>query len=274
MGQISLGIGTSHSPGQTGSIDIAPLKQVENCYDAWFKLRDAVRSLKPDLIVEFSNGHYSNFHLHNMPAMCIGIGPTHIGPIDSGMIRIPRGEVPGHSDFGLGLVKAAYQAGFDPTWSGDLKLDHGIMVPYHTFNLEHDIPLVPILVNAMVDPIPAPARMYQFGQFLREFIASRPKNEKVIVIAAGGLAHDVGTARSGWIDENFDHDFIENLEKNRVEAMWDYDSAKFAKSGNGAQETLAWIATMGAMGGQKFKTLAYEPVVEWITGTGIGLWEQ
>ena len=274
MGQVVLGIGTSHSPGQTGQIDFASLNQVENCYDAWFKIRDAVESIKPDLIIEFSNGHYSNFHTHNMPAMCIGIGPTHMGPSDSEFIRIPRGEIPGQSDFALDLVKAAYQANFDPAWSGDLKLDHGVMVPYHTFNLEHNIPLVPILVNAMVGPIPTPVRMYHFGKFLREFIAGRPKGERVVVIGAGGLAHDVGTARSGWIDQDFDHNFIENLEKDRVEAMWDYDEDKFAKSGNGAQETLAWIATMGAMGGAKFKTLAYEPMVEWITGTGIGMWEQ
>jgi aromatic ring-opening dioxygenase catalytic subunit (LigB family) len=276
MGQIALGIGTSHSPGQTGQIDFAPRKQVENCYEAWYKLRDAVESIKPDLIVEITNGHYSNFQMHNMPAMCIGIGATHWGPPpgDAEMIRITPGEIPGQADFGLNLVQAAYQAGFDPAWSGDLNLDHGVMVPYHTLNVAHDIPLVPILINAMIDPIPTPSRMYHFGEFLRGFIASRPKNERVLIIGAGGLAHDVGTERSGWIDEDFDHQFIENLEHDRVEAVWDYDSVKFARSGNGAQETLAWIATMGAMGGQKFKTLSYEPVVEWITGTGIGMWEQ
>lgn len=274
MGQIALGVGTSHSPGQTGWIERAPLKMAENCYAAWFKIRDAIKSIKPDLIVEFSNGHYSNFHLHNMPPMCIGIGPTHIGPSDGEMIKIQSGEIPGNSDFALSLVEGAYEAGFDPAWSGDLKLDHGIMVPYHTFNSEHNIPVVPILINAMVDPIPTPARMYQFGQFLRRFIASRPNHERVVVIGAGGLAHDVGTARSGWIDQDFDHQFLENLEKDRVEAIWNYNSAKFAKSGNGAQESLAWIATMGAMGDQKFTTLAYEPVEGWITGTGVGIWQQ
>ena len=274
MGQISLGVGTSHSPGQTSWIGSAPLKQVENCYDAWFKIRDAIKTIKPDLIVEFSNGHYSNFHLHNMPAMCIGIGPSNIGPSDGPMSKIPAGEVPGHPDFALNLVEASFEAGFDPSWSGDLKLDHGVMIPYHTFNLEHNIPLVPILVNAMVDPIPTPLRMYQYGQFLRKFIASRPKNERVVVIGAGGLAHDVGTAKSGWIDEDFDHEILENFEKGRSESICAYNSKKFHKSGNGAQESLAWIAAMGAMDAGKFKTLAYEPVVSWITGTGIGIWEQ
>ena len=113
MGQIVLGVGTSHSPGQIGSIDRAPIKQVENVYGALRKVRKAIESLKPDLIVVLSNGHYSNFHVHNMPAVCVGVGPTHYGPTDGGMIGVPAGNIPGQAEFAMGLVKSGYEAGFD-----------------------------------------------------------------------------------------------------------------------------------------------------------------
>ncbi len=273
MGQIVLGVGTSHSPGQTGLIDKAPIRQVENVYEALGKIRRTIESLQPDLILELSNGHYSNFNVHNMPAVCVGIGPTHYGPIDGKTIRIPEGEIPGHPEFAKSLVEQAYESGFDLAWSGDLRLDSGIMVPYHTFNPDHTIPLVPILLNAMVLPVPTASRMYQFGSFLRKFIVSRPKNERIVIMGTGGISHDVASQRSGWIDSDFDHEFLENLGHGRVESVTNYTTEKFERSGNGAKEVLAWMAAMGAMGDRKAKVLTYEPVVEWITGTGVVVWE-
>ncbi len=272
MGQIVLGVGTSHSPGQTGQIDRPPLKQVENCWNAWMKIRSAVQTLKPDLIVEFSNDHWCNYY-DPYPPLAIGVGASHYGPVDGDMIKIPKGQIPGHADFAMSLLKAAYENGFDPVPQQNTLIDHGHAIPYHTFNPEHNIPLVPILINAITEPMPTTRRLYQFGNFVRTFINSRPKGERVMIIGAGGIAHDVGTPRSGWIDSDFDHEFLENLEHDRVENVSSYTSERLGKSGNGAHEVRSWIAAMGAMKGTKAKVLAYEPVVEWITGTGVVVWE-
>ncbi|MSQ31800.1 MAG: hypothetical protein EXR59_00975 [Dehalococcoidia bacterium] len=272
MGQIVLGVGTSHSPGQTSQIDRPPLKQVENCWNAWMKIRSAVQTLKPDLIVEFSNDHWCNYY-DPYPPLAIGVGASHYGPVDGDMIKIPKGQIPGHADFAMSLLKAAYENGFDPVPQQNTLIDHGHAIPYHTFNPEHNIPLVPILINAITEPMPTTRRLYQFGNFVRTFINSRPKGERVMIIGAGGIAHDVGTPRSGWIDTDFDHEFLENLEHDRVENINAYTSERMGKSGNGAHEIRSWVAAMGAMKGTKAKVLAYEPVVEWITGTGVVVWE-
>jgi protocatechuate 4,5-dioxygenase beta chain/2,3-dihydroxyphenylpropionate 1,2-dioxygenase len=272
MAQIVLGVGTSHSPGQTGQVDRPPLKQVENVWGAWKKIKLAVDSLQPDLILEFSNDHWCNFY-DPYPPLAIGLGATHFGPVDGDMIKIAKGQIPGQPEFARSLLLASYEAGFDPAPLESAVIDHGHAIPYHTFNPMHNIPLVPIFVNAIKEPMPTTRRLYQFGKFVKAFIASRPKNERIMIIGAGGIAHDVGTPRSGWIDEAFDHEFLENLEHSRVENVCSYTSERLIKSGNGAHEVRSWIAAMGAMEGARPKVMAYEPVVEWITGTGIVAWE-
>ncbi len=273
MAKIVLAVGTSHSPGQINGFERMSLKRLENLHGSWSYIRNAVRSLKPDLIINISNEHHVNFYEQNMPAICVGVGESHFGPTDGDNIRVAKGMVPGNANFASDMVKQAYCDGFDLAWSKDLSLDHGHMIPYQFFNPEHTIPMIPIMVNTVLYPMPEPARVYQFGKFLGKFIASRPTNERIVVVGAGGISHDVGTPRSGWIDVDFDHEFLENLEHVRADKISGYTTEKLAKSGNGTHEIKSWVAAMGSVGDLKPRVLAYEPAEELITGTGIVVWE-
>ncbi|MSQ32150.1 MAG: hypothetical protein EXR59_02790 [Dehalococcoidia bacterium] len=272
MGKVVLAIGTSHHPGILGGFDRQSMRYLEKMYGSWTHLKNAVRSVQPDLILNISNEHHVNFYEQNMPAICVGTGASHFGPTDGDNIRVAKGQIKGHPNFAADLVRSAYSANFDLSWSKDLSLDHGHMVPYQLFNPEHDIPMVPILINTVLHPMPEPARIYQFGAFLGHFIASRPKNERIVIIGAGGVAHDVGTPRSGWVDVDFDHQFLENLEHVRIDRMKAYTSEQLSKSGNGTHEIKSWLAAMGAMGEIKPKVLAYEGE-EVGVGTAVAVWE-
>lgn len=272
MGEIVVGLAASHAPGVTGAPEPAG-EQGTRFYAGMEKLRKALEEAQPDLIIEIANEHFVNFYLNDMPAICVGVGESHYGPVEPEFfLRIPPRVVPGHPEFGKELVRQAYASGFDLAFSEELALDHGTMVPLHFILPNNDIPVVPILVNNITEPMPSPRRLYQLGQLIRQVVASRPKGEKVAVVGTGGISHWVGTPEMGLINVEFDERFLEHIERGRGEAISEWTPEEIGKGGNGAHEIRNWIAVLGAMAGVKGEVAAYEPVVPWVTGSGAVVW--
>ena len=212
MGELVFAAGASHSPGITGMTEQADPEQAARFFAGMEKIRQAFEAARPDVIIEFTNEHFVNFYLHNMPSICIGTGASHFGPIEP-WLRIEQKEVPGSPDLAWDLAKQAVNSGFDVSFSEDLALDHGSVVPLHFITPELDVPLVPIFVNNLVDPMPLPRRIYQLGQLVRQVVAARPKHERVAVLATGGLSHWVGTPETGQINAGFDQRALEAMER-------------------------------------------------------------
>jgi aromatic ring-opening dioxygenase catalytic subunit (LigB family) len=61
-------------------------------------------------------------------------------------------------------------AGFDPAFSHQLELDHGVMTVYHELGPQLQLPLVPIVKNCTVHPTIPLRRCYEFGVALVEAI--------------------------------------------------------------------------------------------------------
>ncbi len=95
MAKVVLAIGTSHHPGILGGFDRQSMRYLEKMYGSWMHLKNAVRSVQPDLILNISNEHHVNFYEQNMPAICVGTGASHFGPTDVDNIRVAKG----HPDF-------------------------------------------------------------------------------------------------------------------------------------------------------------------------------
>src|SRR5688572_28225406 len=118
MGELAVAAATSHAPGISGSIEAAG-ERGERFHAGLTKIREAFEDAQPDIIIELSNEHFVNFFLHNMPAICVGIGSSYIGPVEPGVanpenfLKIPQSRVEGHRDLGKDIVKGAYAAGVD-----------------------------------------------------------------------------------------------------------------------------------------------------------------
>src|SRR6185436_13379084 len=92
------------------------------------------------------------------------------------------------------------------------------------------IPLIPLLVGVLQLPAPSPRRCYRLGQALRRAIESYPEDLSVVVIATGGLSHQVHGERAGFNDVEWDGEFLDLLEKDpdRLAAM---TQAEYARRG-------------------------------------------
>ena len=143
------------------------------------------------------------------------------------------------------------------------------------FNPTSSIPLVPVSMNCTVPPIPTPERAYQVGSTLREMLSSFPGNERIAVLATGGLSHEPGGPRYFWVDEEFDVWFLDLLKKgDHATLLRECTLERMEEAGSGGTaELLAWILVLAFTVGPA-EVLAYMPAIAWRSGTGMVVWNE
>jgi aromatic ring-opening dioxygenase catalytic subunit (LigB family) len=269
MAQVTMVWASAHAPMMLAARDAAPIDQRERFFGALADVRRQIRERRLDVVVVCSNEHFTNFFLDNFPAWCVGVGEQHFGPVER-WLGVEQGYVPGHPALASHLLSACVTQGFEPSFSHELMLDHGIVTVYREADPSAELPLVPIIMNCAVRPMPTLRRCLEFGAALRRAIESFPTDLRVGVLGAGGLSHSVGTPDVGRIDEDFDRWFLERLARGDLDALCDIPDDELELAGNGTHEVRAWLAAAGAAGATGRATiLAYEPVHPWINGMGV-----
>lgn len=272
MGALSLALCASHAPMMLAAPESAPLPQRSSWFGAMAALRDAVRDARVDVAVIVSNEHFTNFFLDAFPAFCVGVGDQHEGPVEP-WLGIPTTRVPGAPGLARHLVHDLMASGFDPAVAHRLRLDHGFMTVHHQLDPSGALPLVPVVLNCAIEPMPSLARCHSMGRALGEAIRTYPADLRVALVGAGGLSHSVGTPAVGDIDETFDRWFLGLLAEGRSAELLDMADDELALAGNGAHEIRSWLAVAAAVAPARARVLAYEPIVPWITGMGAVVFE-
>jgi hypothetical protein len=259
---------SSHAPMMAASVESAPPEQRRNFLGGVEEAARRVREQRAEAVVICSNEHFTNFFLENFPQFCVGVGATHWGPVEP-WLKIDHGEIPGAPALASHLASELPAQGFEPSFSYELRLDHGIMTIYHAIDPSHRLPLVPFIQNCAVKPMPSLRRCYQLGQALRRVVEGFGGAERVAVVGAGGLSHWIGVPRVGQIDVEFDHWFLDRLERGQLDDVLDLPDAELELAGNGAHEIRSWLTIAGLAAPSTAKVLAYEPIAPWITGMGV-----
>lgn len=262
----------SHTPVMTNMRDAPAAGQRDAALAQFRRVGLEIEALRPDAVILVSDDHLHNFFLDNMPAFCVGIAPAYPGPVE-GWLKIARQTLAGDAALAAHLLGEVMQAGFDPSFSLDLTLDHGMVTPLDLAGILGSHPVVPILVNAVQPPLPAMRRCVAFGRAIRDAIHNYGGAERIVVLATGGLSHDVGTPRMGEINESFDRAFLKHLEAGGFEAAADFATEHVNTAGNGAEEVRNWLVAHGIADCVPLDTYHYDPVAAWYTGIGIGRWK-
>ena len=261
----------SHGPLLVREWNAVPENQKNRLTDAFRELGRRISAARPDVIIEVSPDHWTNFFLDNIPAVCIGVGDTNDGPPEPWLKEFPHKEIKGHANLALHIAQTALGEGFEPSISHRLKLDHGFCIPLWRMELERLPRIVPVIVNSIEPPLPSVARCLQWGSLLRKAIETYAEPLRVAVLASGGLSHSIGERSMGKIDEAFDRECLERFassEKNLLEFL----EQNLPKTGNGTEEVRNWIVAHGAAGGRGFQLVDYLPVPTVIVGCGFASW--
>ncbi|WP_425310739.1 hypothetical protein AADG42_18835 [Ammonicoccus fulvus] len=272
MAEIVMGFSASHAPMMTADPSSAPQDMAERFFGALDQVKEKIQSTGAQALVMVSGEHFTNFFLDNLPQISVGLGESHLGPVEK-WLGIDRVEVPGSPGLADAILAGTIERGHQPSLSHRLVVDHGFMTVYHLISPDKDLPLVPIIMNCTTPPLMTLQQCYDFGVSLGEAIRAYDGLDKVAICGAGALSHFVGEPRVGDIDQDFDRWFLDMLEKDSPDELLSIGNDELMKGGNGTGEVRAWVAVAGAMKGAKTTALSYEPIYEWINGMGVVLHE-
>jgi protocatechuate 4,5-dioxygenase beta chain len=276
VARIVAAMAMTHSPGLTGWFSRAPEEQQQLALGAMNEMRRRLESVHPDVVVMFSNDHLLNWPLNNTPEYTVGIADEHVGPADwyDEWLGMPtKYRVPGHSRLARYLVNEGARRRLAFASLRDMHFDDGFSVPLHYLTPHMATPLVPVSMNCTVPPIPTPDRAYAVGATLRDMLKAYPGDERIAVVATGGLSHEPGGPRYFWVDEEFDRWFLDLLKSGdhaRLLRECTLERMEAAGSG-GTAELLAWVLALAFTHGPA-DVLAYMPAIAWRSGTGMVVW--
>ncbi len=277
MAEIVAGIACSHVPFMASpkQWERLPENIRTNLRGGFDRARQILEASGAEVLVTFADDHFDRCFYDNLPAFLVGIGDEARGPAIDGF-ELPQVRLPIASKLARFIVREGLEGGVDFAFSEELALDHAEMAPMIHLTPRWDLPIIPIVVNAFAPPMPTPKRCFDVGAFVGRAIERWPEKTRVAVLGTGGLSHWVGPPETGRINEEFDRWFLDCLTQGKIaEATARY--ARYedleATAGNGGHEVRDWLAVAGAMPAHfKPAVLAYEPLKQWSTGTGIMAW--
>jgi protocatechuate 4,5-dioxygenase beta chain len=130
-------------------------------------------------------------------------------------------------------------------------VDHAFTVPMSLMWPESRlVPTVPVAINTVQFPLPSPMRCYKLGKAIGRAIESYPQDLRVVVLATGGLSHQLDGQRAGFINKKFDLMCLEKIVSDPL-TLARYSAHDLVRDA-GAQgvELLMWFAMRGAMTGK------------------------
>ena len=261
----------SHGPLLIREWEAVPPAEKSRLKTAFEELGRRLTSANPDVLIVVSPDHWSNFFLDNYPAVCLGVGAANEGPPEPWMKGFAHRELAGHPGLALHIVEEAMRAGFEPSVSHRLKLDHGACIPLWRMGLETLPKIVPMLLNSIEPPMPTLRRCFDWGRLLRKSIESYPEPIRVAILGTGGLSHSIGEPTMGAIHEDFDRETIRRFSSSD-DSLISYLEEELPRRGNGSEEVRNWLVAHGAALGRGFELLEYLPVPAVIVGCGFASW--
>jgi gallate dioxygenase len=273
LAEIIGGISVPHLP-------FTPMR-IENDPDSWVAaeyrtMAAELEQLAPDVIVAFSPDHLASFFFDNLPTFTVGILDQFSGATD-GYPKVESDRVvPSHRELGAAIHLHALRSDFDVSRAAYLEADHSVIVPLQLLKAGPNLPVVPLILNALVPPLPSARRAHAFGQAVGNAIRAFPEPLRVLVLADGGINQEVGGPRSepGRADgapepEWLDHVTARLRAGEVVELVAEATPERISHAGNAAGELLTVLAMLGAHGTAAADR--FEPEHE--NGIAFGLWK-
>jgi len=311
---VGLGIGVSHAPGMyletqeqwdflwhRLSVD-RNIPQPQRAYEEQGdELKDMVRRIqhghkalqrvfddyKPDILIIIGGDQTEMFDRSNVPQLMMYLGEraygTKPGPqmLAGPNAESPMMEMEVEVDFSKWLLnKLVKQEGFDVAFSCEMNnlpgrrkgLPHAFMNPASYILENTKVPTVIVYENTYDPPSLSAKRCYELGQAIARLVKDDPR--RIAILGSGGLAHDPGGKRSGWLDQPLDHWFLNQITEGNgkaTQAMFTFDSDTMVA---GTGEIRAWITVAGAMEemGARAQVVDYVEAAKTVTGLGFAYW--
>lgn len=244
-------------------------------------LRQAIAGARLDVLVIIGDDQDEHLLSDNLPPFLVYWGGTITNGAIEGLEQMPpvvQRFLPGYKEperavtypvaTGLArhLITVAYDNDFDVATSDRLpRPDEGMG---HAFGFPMrrlapaGVSIVPVMINTYNPPSqPRAGRCRDFGAIVRLAIDSYEGEQRVGVLASGGLSHFL-------VLEDLDREVLDAFARRDLEALCRIPEATYVA---GTSEIKNWIATAAACHDHDFEVVDYVPGYRTPAGSGTGL---
>lgn len=266
------GIGSSHAPSIVHAFDNRLQDQPiwSPLFKAFEPLRQWLQTRQVDTLIVVYNDHLHRFQLDAYPTFALGVAPS-MPVADEGKGPRPFPDVPGHPELAWHLAQSLVADEFDLTICHEMALDHGVMT---VLPLLTDTPwpcrVIPLAVNVLQEPLPTPRRCARLGEAIGRALRSHAGGERVVVVATGGLSHQLHGPDFGFTNPDWDNRFMDLLEA-RPEVLAQASLQDYMdRGGTESVEMMMWLSMRMALGPaeklQRIQRFYWAPM---LTGYGV-----
>jgi hypothetical protein len=249
------------------------------CESSMDRLAADLAELAPDVLVIVGDDQQEVFDATNQPSMAVFWGDKWQTDIMHGVpdteffelvkagyaMDIPH-EFEGAPDLGLAVITGLVTAGFDVASVAATPPGKGFGHAYG-FVIERLLgqraaAVLPVMLNTYYPPNqPTPSRCYDFGVALGQAIVDAPGDQRVVLVASGGLSHFV-------IDEALDRRVLDGIARKDAQQLRTIPTHLLNA---GSSEIRNWIAVAGAMSEREVAWSEYAPCYRTEAGTGCAM---
>jgi len=251
MARIIGAITTSHVPAIGGAI----ARQLQHepywkpFFDGFVPVREWLAQARPDVVVMVYNDHGLNFFLDKMPTFAVGAAPQYRHADEGwGIPTVPPFQ--GNLDLSWHLIESLVGEDFDLTTCQEMLVDHAFTLPMALLWPDQNWPVttVPVCINTVQFPLPSAARCWRLGEAIGRAVAAFPGDARVLIVGTGGLSHQLDGERAGFINKDFDLQFMQSLSADPRWATQFSIHQLVEKTGTQGVELLMWLAARAALG--------------------------
>jgi protocatechuate 4,5-dioxygenase, beta chain len=251
MAQIIGGVTTSHVPAIGRAI--AKHLQQEPYWQPFFEgyapVHRWLAEARPDVVVVLYNDHGLNFFLDKMPTFAVGAAAQYCNADEGwGIPQVPT--FTGAPELSWHLIESLIGEDFDLTTCQEMLVDHAFTLPMALLwpDQRWPVKVVPVCINTVQFPLPSARRCYALGEAIGRAVRAWPGSERVMILGTGGLSHQLDGERAGFINKDFDLQFMESLLHDPRWATQYSIHELVEKAGTQGVELLMWLATRAALG--------------------------
>jgi len=241
MAEIVAAAAAVHAPQLLSRPPYEEIDKLDNSTDALHAFGKVLADARPDAVLVIGIDHLETFWLEAVPAFTLVLSQE----CEAAYTKWRRRKTV-HTSLAKDLLKGVIAQDFDLTYSQDAELGHAFLTPFEHILGDSDVPVIPLLVNTYLPPIPSPRRCYALGQAIAKALADRP--ERIAVIASGGMSHFPGTARYTAPNFAFDRWLIQETAAGRYEDLLGLTPVNLDEVGE--SELVTWCVLLGMTGGE------------------------
>ena len=251
MAKIIGSLTTSHVPaiGRAIAKNLQSDPYWKPFFDGFPPVHRWLAKMQPDTVVVLYNDHGLNFFLDKMPTFAVGAAAEYRNADEGwGIPTLPPFQ--GDPKLSWHLIEHLIHKEFDVVTCQEMLVDHALTIPMALLWPDQKWPvrIVPVNVNTVQFPLPSAKRCFALGEAIGQALRSWPEDRRVLVMGTGGLSHQLDGQRAGFINKDFDLQFLESLVYDPRWATRYSIHELVEKAGTQGVELLMWLAARATLG--------------------------